>query len=59
MVLLHCLIADGSSFNQSEFPFENTGFFNGLRIVLLNILTKTSPRVKFIEYLLILFCFKI
>ena len=35
MVLLYCLITDGSSINQSAFLFSNTGFLNTFRIVLM------------------------
>ena len=34
MVLLYCLITDGSSEIQLALPAKNTGFFNKLRIVL-------------------------
>ena len=34
MALLHFVKTDGSSLNQSAFPFSNTGCLNKLRIVL-------------------------
>ena len=52
--MLYFLITDGYSFNQSAFPFSNTGFSNKLPIVLLNLLAKTAHRDVFLEYLLML-----
>ena len=54
IVLLYCLITDGSSLKQSAFPAKNTGFFKRLPIVLLNLAANTAPRALFLEYLLML-----
>ena len=43
MVLLICLMTDGSSVIPSAFPFENTGFFNTLRIVLITLSAFEGP----------------
>ena len=37
IVLLYCLMTDGSSDNQSPFPAKKTGFLNKLRIVLITL----------------------
>ena len=35
IVLLYCLITDGSSVNQSALPAKNFGFFNKFLLVLM------------------------
>ena len=43
MVILHCLITDGSSLNQLALPARKIGFFNKLRKVLITCSAIDGP----------------